>query len=87
MNIKVTNDVGTVSIALLSGLLIIVAAIGIVEPQNAVGQAEEVFSENATFAQESPSANQTAAPTPPTVNPFALTGESRHTKSDSDGNR
>jgi hypothetical protein len=51
-----------------------VAAIGIVEPQNAVGQAEEVFSENTTFAQESPSANQTAAPTPST-NPFILTDE------------
>jgi hypothetical protein len=69
MDIKVTNDLGTVSIALLSGLLIVVTAIGIGEPQKAVGQAEEVFSENATFAQEmeggSPSANQTAAPTPP----------------------
>ena len=62
-------SIGTVSIALLSGLLIIVAAIGIVEPQNAVGQAEEVFSENITFAQESPLANQTVASTPPT-NPF-----------------
>jgi hypothetical protein len=79
MNIKVTNDVGTVSIALLSVLLIVVAAIGIGEPQKAVGQAEEVFSENATFAQEmeggSPSANQTAAPIPPTFNPFPLPGE------------
>jgi hypothetical protein len=79
MDIKVTNDVGTVSIALLSGLLIVVAAIGIGEPQKAVGQAEEVFSENATFAQEmeggSPSANQTAAPTPPTTNLFTLPGE------------
>jgi hypothetical protein len=79
MDIKVTNDVGTVSIALLSGLLIVVAAIGIGEPQKAVGQAEEVFSENATFAQEmeggSPSANQTAAPPPPTFNPFTLPSE------------
>jgi hypothetical protein len=79
MDIKVTNDVGTVSIALFSGLLIVVAAIGIVEPQKAVGQAEEVFSENATLAQEmeggSPSANQTAAPTPPTASPFTLFGE------------
>jgi hypothetical protein len=82
MNIKVTNDVGTVSIALLSGLLIVVAAMGILEPQKAVGQAEEVFSENATFAQEieggSPSANQTAAPTPPTASLadiFRLPGE------------
>jgi hypothetical protein len=79
MDIKVTNDVGTVSIALLSGLLIVVAAIGVVQPQKAVGQAEEVFSENATFAQEmeggSPSANQTATPTPPTFRPFPLPGE------------
>jgi hypothetical protein len=79
MDIKVTNDVGTVSIALFSGLLIVVAAIGIVEPQKAVGQAEEVFSENATLAQEmeggSPSANQTTAPTPPTDSPFTLFGE------------
>jgi hypothetical protein len=79
MDIRVTNDVGTVSIALLSGLLIVAGAIGIVEPQKAVGQAEEVFSENATFAQEmeggSPSANQTAAPTPPTTNLFTLPGE------------
>jgi hypothetical protein len=69
MDIKVINDVGTFSISLLSGLLIVVAAIGIGEPQKAFGQAEEVFSENATFAQEmeggSPPANQTAAPTPP----------------------
>jgi hypothetical protein len=79
MDIRVANDVGTVSIVLLSGLLIVVGAIGIVEPKKAVGQAEEVFSENATFAQEmeggSPSANQTAAPTPPTFNPFTLPGE------------
>jgi hypothetical protein len=69
LNIKVTNDLGTVSIALLSGLLIVVAAIGIVGPQKAVGQAEEVFSENTTFA------NQTAAPIPPTANTFTLPGE------------
>jgi hypothetical protein len=78
MDIRVT-DVGTVSIALLLCLLIVVAAIGIVEPQKAVGQAEEVFNENATIAQEmeggSPSANQTVAPTPPTANTFTLPGE------------
>jgi hypothetical protein len=71
--------VGTVSIALLSGLLIVVAALGIEEPQKAVGQAEEVFGENATFTQEmeggSPAANQTAAPSPSTASPFPLAGE------------
>jgi hypothetical protein len=41
MDTKVINDVGTASIALLSGLLIVVAAIGVVEPQ-------EVTSQNAT---------------------------------------
>jgi hypothetical protein len=75
MDFRATNDVGTVSVALLSGLLIVVAAIGIAKAQNAVGQAEEVFSENTTFAQEIPSANQTVAPTPPTSNPFTLPGE------------
>jgi hypothetical protein len=80
MDIRIT-DVGTISTVLLSGLLIVVAAIGVVEPQKAVGQAEEVFNENATFAQEmeggSPTAtaNQTAAPTPPTANTFTLSGE------------
>jgi hypothetical protein len=54
MDIKVTNGVGTVSIALLSGLLIIVAAIGIVEPQ-------EVTSQNATidvYSQNSETGSQ-----------------------------
>ena len=78
MDIRIT-DLGTISTVLLSGLLIVVAAIGIVGPQKAVGQAEEVFNENATFAQEmeggSPSANQTAAPIPPTANTFTLSGE------------
>jgi hypothetical protein len=44
-------------------------------PQKAFGQAEEVFSENATAIQEmegeSPAANQTAAPTPSTANQTA----------------
>jgi hypothetical protein len=44
-------------------------------PQKAFGQAEEVFSENATAIQEmeggSPTANQTAAPTPSTANQTA----------------
>jgi hypothetical protein len=75
MDFKKTNDIVTVSIVLLSGLLIVVAAIGIVEPQNAVGQAEEVFSGNTTFAQESTLANQTEAPTQPTANPFPLPSE------------
>jgi hypothetical protein len=43
--------------------------------QEAFGQAEEVFSENATFIEEieggSPTANQTAAPAPPTANQTA----------------
>jgi hypothetical protein len=38
MNNKVTNGVGTVSIALLSGLFIIVAAIVVVEPQEVTSQ-------------------------------------------------
>ena len=40
--------------------------------QKAIGQAEEIFGENATFTEEiegtSPTANQTAAPTAPTAN-------------------
>jgi hypothetical protein len=43
--------------------------------QKAIGQAEEIFSENATFIEEiegtSPTANQTAAPAPPTANQTA----------------
>jgi hypothetical protein len=60
MDVRIT-DVGTISTVLLSGLLIVVAAIGIVEPQKAVGQAEEVFSENATFtlSGETSAQNQT----------------------------
>ena len=69
MNIKISKNCGTISITLISSLLIVVAVTVGIEPQEAVGQAEEVFSENATFAQEmeggSPSANQTAAPTLP----------------------
>jgi hypothetical protein len=42
--------------------------------QKAIGQAEEIFSENATFIEEiegSPTANQTAAPAAPTANQTA----------------
>jgi hypothetical protein len=43
--------------------------------QKAIGQAEEIFSENATFIEEiegtSPTANQTATPTAPTANQTA----------------
>jgi hypothetical protein len=43
--------------------------------QKAIGQAEEIFGENATFTEEiegtSPTANQTAAPTAPTANQTA----------------
>jgi hypothetical protein len=43
--------------------------------QKAIGQAEEIFGENATFIEEiegtSPTANQTAAPTAPTANQTA----------------
>jgi hypothetical protein len=43
--------------------------------QKAIGQAEEIFSENATFTEEiegtSPTANQTAAPAAPTANQTA----------------
>ena len=43
--------------------------------QKAIGQAEEIFGENATFIEEiegtSPTANQTAAPAAPTANQTA----------------
>jgi hypothetical protein len=69
MNIKISKNCGTISITLISSLLIMVAVTVGIEPQEAVGQAEEVFSENATFIQEmeggSPTANQTATPTLP----------------------
>jgi hypothetical protein len=53
----------------------LVFVVNTVMPQKAFGQAEEVFSENATFTQEieggTPTANQTVAPTPPAGVPTA----------------
>jgi hypothetical protein len=56
MNIKATNDVGTVSIALLSGLLIIVAAMVVVGPQEVTSQnVTDIF----TLPSETGTQNQT----------------------------
>jgi hypothetical protein len=63
-----------IAITMLSAIAL-VFVMSMEPPQKAVGQAEEVFSENATFTQEtegeSPTANQTAAPTPSTANQTA----------------
>jgi hypothetical protein len=56
MNIKATNGVGTVSIALLSGLLIIVAAMVVVGPQEVTSQnVTDIF----TLPSETGTQNQT----------------------------
>jgi hypothetical protein len=56
MNIKVINNIGTVSVALLSGLLIIVAAMVVVEPQEVTSQnVTDIF----TLPSERGTQNQT----------------------------
>ena len=56
MNIKATDGVGTVSIALLSGLLIIVAAMVVVGPQEVTSQnVTDIF----TLPSETGTQNQT----------------------------
>ena len=68
MNIKVINGVGTVSIALLSGLLIIVAAMVAVEPQ-------EVTSQNVTDIFTLPSESGTQNQNTTASGPFSPTGQ------------
>jgi hypothetical protein len=69
-----TTILYAIAITMLSAIALIFV-MSMESPQKAVGQAEEVFSENATFTQEtegeSPTANQTAAPTPSTANQTA----------------
>ena len=69
-----TTILYAIAITMLSAIAL-VFVMSMESPQKAVGQAEEVFSENATFTQEtegeSPTANQTAAPTPSTANQTA----------------
>ena len=63
-----TTILYVIAISTLSTMAL-VFIVNMESPQKAFGQAEEVFSENATAVQEmeagSPTANQTAAPTPP----------------------
>jgi hypothetical protein len=69
-----TTILYVIAISTLSTMAL-VFILNIESPQKAFGQAEEVFSENATAIQEmegeSPAANQTAAPTPSTANQTA----------------
>jgi hypothetical protein len=68
MNIKVTNDVGTISTALLSGLLIMVAAMVAVEPQ-------EVASQNVTDIFTLPSERGTQNQNTTAGGSISLTGQ------------
>ena len=69
-----TTILYVIAISTLSTMAL-VFILNIESPQKAFGQAEEVFSENATAIQEmeggSPTANQTAVPTPSTANQTA----------------
>jgi sugar diacid utilization regulator len=69
-----TTILYVIAISMLSTMAL-VFIVNMESPQKAFGQAEEVFSENATAIQEmegeSPTANQTAAPTPSTANQTA----------------
>jgi len=69
-----TTILYVIAISMLSTMAL-VFIVNMESPQKALGQAEEVFSENATAIQEmeggSPTANQTAAPTPSTANQTA----------------
>jgi hypothetical protein len=69
-----TTILYVIAISTLSTMAL-VFIVNMESPQKAFGQAEEVFSENATAIQEmeggSPTANQTAAPTPSTANQTA----------------
>jgi hypothetical protein len=76
MNIKVTNDVGTVSIALLSGLLIIVVAMVAVEPQEVASQnVTDIF----TLPSERGTQNQNAT-TGGSISPTGQTGAQNQTQ-------
>ena len=69
-----TTILYVIAISTLSTMAL-VFIVNMESPQKAFGQAEEVFSENATAVQEmeggSPTANQTAAPTASTANQTA----------------